>query len=185
VIRHVFRIDAPLELVRDVFCDSDAWPQWMPHVEACRTVQEGRDHRLVELTLTVFGRSFTQTRELRRVGNVLKQRQASGWFKRWETEWSFLEPPDRSGTTVAMWVDWDLGMRRLAIPSWVMQKMSLRLLDETKERARTRIRERLREPRPAVEEESLLRVYETPDGLEVRLAGRTYVLKAAECSVPR
>ncbi|MCP4661760.1 MAG: hypothetical protein GY856_40680 [bacterium] len=182
MIKKLIRIDAPLRLVKDMFCDTDAWPQWMPGVNSCRTLREGDDCRVIEVHLSMQGKSFLQTREVRFAGNRVKQRQVAGWFRSWESEFSFHQPPDGKGTTISLRIDFDLGVRGLIIPRWVIQRMSVRLLDETTARAKARARELMAKPRPeaAAEGESLLQIYETPDGLELWFAGRTYTLTAVD-----
>ena len=56
MIRKLARIDAPVEVVMDVFRDTDVWPQWMPGVASTRTLETGADHRLIEVILLVMGR---------------------------------------------------------------------------------------------------------------------------------
>ncbi len=182
MIKKLFRVDAPVPLVKDMFCDSDAWPRWMPGVESCRTLKEGKDFRVIEVHQSLHGRSFVQKREMRFAGNRMKQRQLTGWFRSWKSDWNFHQPPDGKGTTVSLSVDYDLGVRGLITPRWLVQRMSVRVLDETIARAKVRARELAAKPRPeaAAEGESLLQIYETPDGLEVWFAGRTYTLKAVD-----
>jgi len=182
MIKKLFKIDAPVELVKDMFCDSDAWPRWMPGVRGCRTSKEGKDYRVIEVRLSMHGRVFVQKREMRFVGNRVKHRQLAGWFRSWESEWAFHRPPDGKGTTVSLRVDYDLGVRGLITPRFLVQRMSDRLLDETIVRSKARARELMARPRPeaAVEGESLLQIYETADGIEVWFAGSTYILKAMD-----
>ncbi len=184
MIRKLTRIDAPIEAVRDVFDDTDAWPQWMPGVASTRTLEDGDEGRLVEVVLRVLGRRQVQQLECVERDGVMTHRQVEGWFRKWQAEWTFRPPPEGHGTILSLALELDLGVAGLLVPRKFLAGWVRGLMDDTVDRARERaqtLARRRREPTAAVRVgEPLLTVYETADGFEVSFAGRTFTIEAAD-----
>ncbi len=184
MIRKLARIDAPIPLLREMFSNTDDWPRWMPGVIATRTLESSAERRLVEVIQLVHGHKLVQQLECLEVGKVLRQRQAAGWLKKWEAEWSFELPPEGGGTVLGLRLDFELGLLGLVIPRGPLRRWTHNQLDETFAKARARaelLETRQRTPTLAVElGKPLLQVYETPRGFEVCFAGRTFHIDAAE-----
>ncbi len=182
MIRKVARIDAPVEVVMDVFRDTDAWPQWMPGVASTRTLESGGDRRLVEVILLVLGRRQVQKLECSERDGRLTHRQVEGWFRKWEAVWTFRPPPEGRGTTVSLSLDFDLGLVGLLVPRTLLGNWVRGLIDETVKYGRRRAQQfarRRREPAHSVQlGQPVLQVFETADGFEVCFAGRTFLIEA-------
>ena len=184
MIRKLTRVEAPVEAVRDVFRDTDAWPQWMPGVASTRTLEAGDDRRLVEVVLRVLGRRQVQKLECVERDGRLIHRQIEGWFRKWQAEWTFRPPPEGQGTILSLALELDLGVASFLVPrklvaGWVRGVMG-DTVDQARERAQALARHR-RQPTAAVNVgEPLLEVYETADGFEVKFAGRTFMIEASD-----
>ncbi len=186
MIRKLARIDAPVNVVMDVFRDTDAWPQWMPGVASTRTLDSGAGHRMVEVILLVMGRRQVQHLECREQDGRLTHRQVVGWFREWQTTWTFRPPPEGRGTTVSLAMELDLGVAGLFVPRKLRDRWIRGLIDDTFDQLRERAQRfarRRREPSRAVEMgQPVLQVYETADGFEVHFAGRTFMIEARDVS---
>ncbi len=184
MIRKVARIDAPVEVVMEVFRDTDAWPQWMPGVASTRILDTGANHSLVEVILLVMGRRLVQQLECREQDGRLTHRQIIGWFREWRAEWTFRPPPEGHGTTVSLSLEFDIGVAGLFVPRKLLSGWVQGLIDDTVDQGRERAQRfarRRRQPTQAVQVgQPLLQVYETVDGFEVCFAGRTFLIEAGE-----
>jgi hypothetical protein len=112
------------------------------------------------------------------------QRQVSGWLKKWDTHWRFLTPPDGRGTTLACEVDLDLGMVGVLTPSRMIHAFVGRVFGDTVDQLGRRALELqtgTEAPEPTTaEDRPLLQVYETPDGLELWVGGKRYLLESSD-----
>ncbi len=187
MIRKLARIDAPTEVVIDIFRDTDNWPQWMPGVASTRTLESSDDRRLVEVILLVLGRRQVQKLECREQDGRLTHRQVEGWFRKWEAVWTFRPPPEGLGTTVSLTLDFDLGFAGLFVPRKLLGNWVRGLIDNTVDNGRKRAQRfarQRRQPTPAVQlGRPVLQVFETADGFEVCFAGRTFRIEASESAV--
>ena len=183
MIRRIARIEAPPEMVRDMFRDTDLWPEWMPGVTSTRTLEQSGERRSVEVVQLQLGRRFVQRLECRERDGGLRHRQIAGALKKWEADWTFHSPPDGDGTTISLRLDLELGFLGFLVPKAVLRRWIRGLLDDTFERAGARARllaaRRPRQPTVAVRVgEPVLQVFETASGFEVRFAGRTFHVEA-------
>ncbi len=184
MIRKVARIEAPVEVVLEIFRDTDAWPQWMPGVASTRVLEEGDGRRLVEVILLVLGRRQVQKLECSEQDGQLTHRQVEGWFRKWEAVWTFRPPPEGGGTIVSLRLDFDLGLAGYLIPRHLIGGWVQSVIDDTVKNGRRRAQRfalRRREPTEAVAVgQPVLQVFATADGFEVIFAGRTFHLDARE-----
>ncbi len=182
MIRKLARIDAPVEVVLEIFRDTDTWPEWMPGVASTRTLEPGAERKLVEVVLLVLGRRKVQQLECREHDGRLVHRQVAGWFREWRAEWTFRPPPEGQGTIVSLSLEFDIGMAGFFVPRKFLGDWVKGVIDETVEQARERAQifaRRRREPTQAVPVgEPVLQVYETADGFEIHFAGRTFQIEA-------
>ncbi len=186
MIRKLARIDAPVDVVMDLFRDTDAWPQWMPGVASTRTLDTGADHRLVEVVLLILGRRLVQHLECREQDGRMLHQQVTGWFRKWEATWTFRPPPQGQGTILSLTLEIDAGVAGLFMPRRLIGGWIQGLIDDTIDQGRERAESfarRHREPTQAVEVGlPVLQVYETASGFEVHFAGRMFQIDAEELS---
>lgn len=184
MIRKVTRIDAPVAVVREMFVDTDLWPQWMPGVAATRTLEKTAGRHLAEVVLQVLGRRMVQQLECREDNGRVLHRQVAGRFKKWDATWDFTPRPEDGATTLSLDLDFDLGLARLLVPRRLLSNWVSSLIQDTMDQARERA-QRLargrREPTQAVHlGEPFLQIFETADGFEVCFAGRTFHVDARD-----
>jgi ribosome-associated toxin RatA of RatAB toxin-antitoxin module len=185
VIRKYGRIDAPVELVRDMFLAVEEWPSWMPGVESVEVQRRDDSNLLVRLRQVQLGRRLDQELDCRISPLGMSQRQVSGIFKRWQTQWRFAAPPDGHGTTVSCELDLELRVMGLPAPRARLEAMVDRLFREVISSGQRRARElhaaRQQDtagwPPPG---EVLLEVHALPGGLEIRFGGRSLFLEDSE-----
>lgn len=181
MIRKYGRVDAPKELVRSIFINPEEWPLWFPGVAEVTIVDRSEDRFTVDIDGRYMGRRMFGRIECTIEPHGLVQRQLSGWLKKWDTRWRFVTPPDGRGTTLACQVDLDLGFAGVFAPKRMIQAFVGRVFGDTIEQLNRRAQELLSESEEleptAVAEVPLIQVYETPEGLEVWVAGRRYLLE--------
>jgi ribosome-associated toxin RatA of RatAB toxin-antitoxin module len=182
MIKKFARIDAPVELVREIFFDVHGWAGWMPGMKRLRVLVETDTSAVVEVFQEYMGRSFTQVFDCQFQAEGMKQAQTSGWFKRWEATWRIFKPPDQSGTTVSFELDVEIGLIGLITPRRMVQRAIDDIYNGIIRGARTRARAivvQRKEPLQ-VAGETLLQVFETAGGLEIRIGDKKYRLEAVE-----
>jgi len=184
VIRKYGRIDAPRELVRSIFIEPEEWPLWFPGVEVVTIIDRSEARFEVEVDGRYMGRRMHGRIECVVQPHGMVQRQLSGWLKKWDTHWRFLTPPDGRGTTLACEVDLDLGMVGVLTPNRMIHSFVGRVFGDTVEQLNRRALELqtgFEESEPTTTEElPLLQMYETPDGLELWVAGKRYLLETSD-----
>jgi hypothetical protein len=186
MIRKMYgQIDAPVDLVRSIFIDPENWPLWLPGVEEVTVLSRSEKGFLVDVGGRYLGRQMHGEMECIIQPDGLRQRQLSGWLKQWDTLWRFLTPPDGRGTTLACEVEMNLGLLGVFTPSRMVHSFVDRVFADTREQVDRRTRELQTEKRAipehlAAEVTRLLRVYETPSGLEVWIGERRYLLPSSE-----
>ncbi|MEM7351626.1 MAG: SRPBCC family protein, partial [Acidobacteriota bacterium] len=136
MIRRVTRIDAPVAVVRQLFLDTDLWPQWMPGVAATRTLEEAEDRHLAEVVLQFFGQRVVQQLECRLDGDRVLHHQVAGKFKKWDAAWSFESRPQDGGTLLSLELDFDLGLAGLVVPRRMFRRWVAGLIQDTVDQAR-------------------------------------------------
>jgi hypothetical protein len=185
MIRRLGTVDLPIDRVRELFSDPESWPQWMFGVLTARVIERSDGRQLAELKQALMGWKLRQRVELRVLPEGVAVRKVRGRPKRWEAEWRFSVPPDGRGTTVSMQFQYDLGAaawlvtaRRIARGTDRFFEKTLRGLERfAPPEADAELLLERAEPRPG---EPLLQVFETVSGLEVRVGGRTYFIRARE-----
>ncbi len=186
IIRRYHRFEAPLALTREVFSDARAWPEWMPGIEAVRTLQEGEGRVLVEVDVNHRGRRLKQVLDCRTAPSRVTQEQQSGWFKKWKVDWRFIQPPDGRGTTVSCQLEAvmpETGLLYRLTPSRLVRVILSGLADDIARAAQHRLLSLVAqggEPAGSLAAaETLLEVYQTATGLEVLIGGQRYVIPAS------
>jgi ribosome-associated toxin RatA of RatAB toxin-antitoxin module len=184
IIRKFARVDAPRELVREIFLDAHTWADWMPSIKAVRVVVETDSSYVLEVDQEHQGRHFSQVLDCQIKPYGMKQTQISGWFKTWEAYWRFIEPPDARGTTVSFELETEVGLIGLLIPRRMIQRLFDELFADMIKAARSRVRGLMAQRAEIItqdrEGEAVLQVYETPGGLEIVIGGKKYRLEAVE-----
>ncbi len=127
------------QLARDIFADTEAWPLWMPGVTGTRTLRSADGYRLIEVDQSHFGRRYVQDLECRLTGPTVRHRQKRGWFERFEVDWTFRDSGG-GGCTLAVRLDFGMGMLGLIAPKPVVQIWMRGHLEKTIARARARAR---------------------------------------------
>jgi hypothetical protein len=112
----------------------------------------------------------------------MKQIQTSGWFKRWEADWRIFKPPDQSGTTVSFELEVETGLLGLIMPRRMVQRAIDDIYNGVIRGARTKARAAVTQHREPLQVagETLLQVFETASGLEIRIGAKKYRLQAVE-----
>lgn len=180
MIRKFGRLDAPRDAVARLFGDVEAWPQWMPGVKRLAVLARDERGLRIGVSQSFLGREFRQELEVRTSAASVALRQTAGAFRRWESTWRFSPPPDGSGTTVSLELDFDLGLLEWLSPRALVQGALDRLFAEGLQRAGQRLRSpaapAAAEPAAAAEGDVLLQVFQTEGGLEIVVAGRRIAL---------
>jgi hypothetical protein len=182
MIRKFARIDAPVEVVREIFLDPHGWTGWMPGVKCLRVLVETDTATVIEVVQEYKGRTFTQVFDCQFRVDGMKQIQTSGWFKRWEASWRIFKPPDHTGTTVSCELEVETGLIGLITPRSMVQRAIDDIYNGVIRGARTRARTlavQRKEPLQAAGE-TVLQVFETAAGLEIRIGDKRYRLEAVE-----
>ena len=187
MIKKMGRIDAPVHLAKELFSDVAQWPEWMPGVVSAELLEESTDLQRFAMKQVHMGKELDQKMEFRFHAAGVKQRQISGWFKKWEADMRFLEPPDGSGTTLSLEISMELGgFVGLFAPTGMIEKALDDMFREMLGNAEHRLQ--LKKPARAARgptaaqapDAPLLRVYQIPAGLEVWVGERKYLLHAAD-----
>lgn len=183
MIKKFASIHAPVQIVSKVFTDLESWQEWMPGLRQLKILERQGDTILTEMTQVQMGRKLTQKMELQISPRGMKQRQITGWFRKWEGEWRFLESPDKVGTTVSVAMDIEAG--RL-IPKFLVFDTFSEIFGKLMKAAEARSKELFKKdptlaPRKITElaEEKLLQIYQTPAGLEIWIGEKRYFLRSA------
>lgn len=185
MIKKFARIDAPMNLVRSLFTDVASWPLWMPGVKSVKVLKQAENYILVELKQVRKGWEFIQEMEYRLDAAGVKQKQTRGWFKHWEADWRFMQPPDKRGTTVSVSLRFEMGMLGFFTPSRLIQETMDQMFDEIMDKAERRARALMAKPitvglETSSEEETVLEIFQTPAGLEIWIEGKKVALQAPD-----
>jgi len=185
LIRKFGIVDAPIPVIRDIFADLEAWPQWMPTVRAVRVLERSQERALAEVDRIHRRRVQTTTFEYRFGPDGQTERQVAGIAKKWESAWRYETGPHGQGTLVSCRLDLDMGFVGWFAPAKMIQDWIDRTFDKTLralgEQAQL-IEPRARPDEPTRTEihPSTIQVFATPGELEVWVDGRKYVARAAE-----
>jgi ribosome-associated toxin RatA of RatAB toxin-antitoxin module len=181
MIKKVARVDAPIEVVRSMFVDVANWTKWMPGVQSVRILEESDKSTMAEMKQIHMGRQLSQTLEFRFHASGMKQTQVEGWFKSWEADWRFIEPPDKSGTTISLALELDMGMLGLFASGRMIQKSVDQMFAEMTRNVERRALAASVKRRASIGSEGpLLELFQTETGLELWFEGRQYFLQPAD-----
>lgn len=184
MIKKFASINAHVKSVKKVFFDIETWADWMPGLKQLKILERKGAETVVEIIQAHMGKQITQKLELHLTEDSLKQRQISGWFRKWEGEWKFLQTPDGIGTAVSVAMEIDAGM---FIPKFLIfdgfTDIFNKLIRKAEERAKFLVRSQQSSVTQStilqLPEEKILQIFQTPAGLEIWIGDRRYFLKAA------
>lgn len=181
-MRRFGTIDGPVDLVRQTFVDVSGWPSWMPYVSSAKVVQSDAGRQKIELTRRYRGRTYAETMLLDAGGEAVRQLQLTGYFRKWDALWKFLPAPSGQGTTVLCELDVEVGgvLGMFATAGLVNRELDP-MFRELLRNLERRVRSRLPAPPQPLPDAAgdlgaLLRLYQTPAGLELWFEGKKYLL---------
>ena len=181
MIRKFGLVDAGPDLVRLIFIDAEAWPEWQPGVGESTVLERTGDTLVAEVDGRFMGQHMHGIFDCRIEPDGFRQNQRTGWLKRWDTYWRFTTPPDGRGTTLICELDIDAGFVGSFVPKSFMRRFVDRVFAETICNLNARAAELTAEasppPAPTDDTVTLLEVFETPVGYEVLLGGRRITLE--------
>jgi len=176
-MRRFASIDAPLELVQQVFTDFVRWPEWMPGVQEVTVLEAGDAQAVLDVLHHQFGQSFHITQRCRIERDGLSQSQIKGKFKSWQARWRFVAPPEGDGTTVSCEMQLDPGLVAWFLPKRVLHSFLDRLFDDCLAGAEAQARILTENARAEALGETLLQVFETETGLEIWVEGQRFLVE--------
>lgn len=185
MIRKFGTVDAPVEVVRRLFSDIEAWPQWMPTVRDVRVVERSDTRTVAEIDRIHRRRVQTTTFEFLFSPNGQVERQVAGMAKKWESSWRFQAGPQGIGTLVSCRLDLNMGLIGLFAPSKLIQ----RWIDRTFAKTLLGVRDQARlagsktaagEIEQPLERISRIEVFATATELEIWIGDRKYVAHIAD-----
>ncbi len=172
------QVDVELAQVRTIFADTDNWPKWMSGIETSQIRNREQDHSRVSLTQNLQGRNLQQLLECRFPPDRLELVQLEGNLRRWECTWHFTPSPEDRCTTLSCNIELEIGgLLGMLVSSRHLHALSERLFDETLRGLEAWARQSetiVAQDEP--DNDVLLRLYETENGLELWLEGRLYQL---------
>jgi ribosome-associated toxin RatA of RatAB toxin-antitoxin module len=184
-MRKAAHIEAPPQLVADMFSNIRRWTAWMPGVRAVRVLSDEENVTVALIRQRWMGRDLEQKWRFESGDGWLSQQQLEGFPAKWENRWQFLAPPDGRGTTLMVNIDFDLGfLGRITPRAWAQERID-RMFDEVIDKAEARVRsiligETMSTPIHMPDQQAILQVVQDDRGLIVRLGGRSYLLKEIE-----
>ena len=174
-MRRFGSIDAPEEVVRQVFVDFVRWPEWMPGVQEVTVLEAVENEAVLDVVHHQFGQTFHIKQRCRIEPDGLRQSQISGKFKSWESRWRFVTPPEGEGTTVSCEMQLDPGLVAFFLPKRLLRGFLDRLYEDCLSGAEAQARVLTESAEaPATDRDVLLQVFETDDGLEIWVEGRRF-----------
>jgi ribosome-associated toxin RatA of RatAB toxin-antitoxin module len=147
----------------------------MAGVQSVKILSSSGDTVTARFTQTLMGRKAVQILESHIKPRALVQRQIKGRFRKWDTTWRFLDAPDGSGTTIALEVDYDVGMFGIFISGMVRSVVDQGVRTTAKELGKIFASE----PHVSaddVEAEILLQVFQRGRQLEVHVGDRVFTV---------
>lgn len=121
MIQKYLKIQAPPQVLLDELGQYDSWMQWYPGLERIKVLEDGANRSVINLVINSVKR-VEMTLEVKRKGNLIKQKQLEGWFKSYASDWILMEAPGQGGTTLKITVKLDSGM--LVPKTMVYSKLS-------------------------------------------------------------
>jgi len=172
-MRRFASIDAPQDVVQQVFVDFVRWPEWMPSVQEVTILEAGHDQAVLDVVHHQFGQTFHIKQRCRIDSDGLRQSQISGKFKSWESTWRFVTPPEGEGTTVSCEMQLDPGLVAWILPRRVLRGFLDRLFEDCLAGAERQARILTEAAEAEAAEDTLLQVFETDAGLEIWVEGQS------------
>lgn len=180
MIRKFGKVGTDRQRVIGILQDTENWLQWMPALESLETLQRSEGFARVIMHQRMRGRRLKQVIDCRFIDNGIMLSQHRGEFKKWSLNWLCMTPPDGQGTTLKCEVEIELGgVLGLLASDRVLDSF----LDDLFRESLTHIEARARELQAQLEEsevvpgeEILLSVYQTPEGLEIRMGENKYIV---------
>jgi ribosome-associated toxin RatA of RatAB toxin-antitoxin module len=177
-MRRFASIDAPAEVVRQVFVDFVRWPEWMPGVQEVTVLEADEHQAVIDVRHHQFGQNFNIKQRCRIEADGLRQSQISGKFKSWESRWRFVTPPEGKGTTVSCEMQLDPGLVAWILPSRVLRGFLDGLFEDCLSGAAAQALAITGTAETAgAERETLLQVFETDSGLEIWIEGQRFFVE--------
>jgi ribosome-associated toxin RatA of RatAB toxin-antitoxin module len=177
-MRRISRTDAPVDVMCNVLIDYDRWPEWMPGVQRVDILESDGVESLVEVIVHQYGRKLRQLQRCRAEPDGLRQTQIEGLFKKWETRWRVVAPPEGEGSTISLWMDVDPGFVGRLLPGGMWRGILDRLFEECLTGAEAQAHALTEQPTATpADHEVLLQVFETDHGLEVWVEGRRFLIE--------
>ena len=176
-MRRFASIDAPAEVVRQVFIDFVRWPEWMPGVQEVTILEATEDQAVLDVLHHQFGQSFHIKQRCRIESDGLRQSQIKGKFRSWESRWRFVTPPEGEGTTVSCEMQLDPGLVAWILPRRVLRGFLDRLFEDCLAGATAQARILTDTAEAEAAGETLLQVFETDAGLEVWIEGQRFFVE--------
>ncbi len=196
MIQQYLKLDAAKEDVLDKLLDFESLPIWWPGLERVTIVSSSAPNTtVIDVTFRLMIKIDMRV-EFVCQGHVISFRQLKGWFKRYEGDWTILPASDGTSTTlkVTLWPECSVLMPK----SMIHTKLSENLSDFSAglkaqltpinrlETARTPLlTPPTSSPMSAIAHtptaaKKLMHIFQTPDGLEIWLAGKRHVLTSAK-----
>jgi ribosome-associated toxin RatA of RatAB toxin-antitoxin module len=176
-MRRFASIDAPQDVVQQVFVDFVRWPEWMPSVQEVTILEAGHDQAVLDVVHHQFGQTFHIKQRCRIDSDGLRQSQISGKFKSWESSWRFVTPPEGEGTTVSCEMQLDPGLVAWILPRRVLRGFLDRLFEDCLAGAERQARILTEAAEAEAAEDTLLQVFETDAGLEIWVEGQRFFVE--------
>jgi ribosome-associated toxin RatA of RatAB toxin-antitoxin module len=176
-MRRFASIDAPQEVVRQVFVDFVRWPEWMPGVKEVTILEATDDQAVLDVLHHQFGQSFHIKQRCRIEADGLRQSQIKGKFRSWESRWRFVTPPEGEGTTVSCEMQLDPGMVAWILPRRVLRGFLDRIFEDCLAGAEEQARILTDAAEAEAAEDTLLQVFETDEGLEIWIEGQRFFIE--------
>jgi ribosome-associated toxin RatA of RatAB toxin-antitoxin module len=177
-MRRFGSIEAPEEVVRQVFLDFVRWPEWMPGVQEVTILEAAEDQAVLDVIHHQFGQTFHIKQRCRIEPDGLRQNQISGKFKSWEARWRFVTPPEGVGTTVSCEMQLDPGLVAFFLPKRVLRGFLDRLYEDCLSGAEAQaLAISATTEAPGAGRETLLQVFETDTGLEIWIEGQRFFVE--------
>ncbi len=166
------------ETVRRLFEHTDAWPEWMDGITDSRVLRGDADGRELALKQRLHGMNFTQVLQCRFFSDRMETEQLREGIKRWKCDWHFSPAPQgEASTTLRCDIVMELGGMLGLLAS---RKQIHDFLEDTFNRTLAGLERQAAGLNPQARDETdaqaFLRLYETPEGLELWLEGKRYKL---------
>jgi ribosome-associated toxin RatA of RatAB toxin-antitoxin module len=190
MLKKMTSVRAPVEQVREVFENFEAWPQWMPGIRRVRILNRTAETVRVDMTTVMLGWSFDQRVDFHFQTDRILQKQIAGRFKKWETEWRLRPSENGDSTILGAAFDIDLGFLTMFVPDRAVANALNEWFSQLASTVEARVRKRL-PPVPArvpvspdqaaltPSTETLLQVFQTADGLEVWIKEQRFFIPAS------